>query len=304
MARRVLITGVTGFLGKRIAAARSEAGDRIVGLSRDAVGARQQVPVLLDAYDWRGVRDAPAGEAFEGTNAVVHLAGEPVAGRWTPTKRRIIEESRVLGTRRIVDAIEATTGRPAVLVCASAIGFYGDRGDEELDEDAGSGDDFLAGVCVGWEREAKRAEALGVRVVRVRIGLVMGKEGGALEAMLPLFRAGLGGRIGSGEQFWPWVHIDDVVRLFCAAIDDVGYDGAFNGVAPTPVRQAEFAKTLAKVLRRPAFLPAPALAIKTMLGGVAAELLASRRVVPKRTVEAGFEHRFTELEPALRDLLG
>lgn len=304
MTRRVLITGVTGFLGTRLAAMRSEAGDRVAGLSRDAVGARARVPALMDAYDWRGVRDAPAREAFEGIHAVIHLAGEPVVGRWTPTKRRMIEESRVLGTERIVDAIEASRDRPSVLVCASAIGFYGDRGDEELDEDAESGDDFLAGVCAGWEREARRAEALGVRVVRVRIGLVMGKEGGALEAMLPLFRAGLGGRIGSGEQFWPWIHIDDVVRLFSTAIDDESFVGAYNGVAPTPVRQSEFAKTLAKVLHRPAFLPTPALAIKTMLGGFAAELLASRRVVPKRTVAAGFEHLFADLEPALRDLLG
>ena len=202
---------------------------------------------------------------------------------------------------RIVDAIERADPRPRTLICASAIGYYGDRGEETLTESSEPGDDFLARVCKGWEAEARRAGALGVRVVRLRIGLVMGDGGGALDAMLPLFKAGLGGRLGDGQQWWPWIHRDDVVGLVVHALETQTMQGVYNAVAPEPVRQGEFAKTLAEVLHRPAVVPAPAFAIKTVLGGFADELLASRRVVPERTLESGFAYRHTSLEEALRE---
>lgn len=298
---RILITGVTGFVGAPLAARLTAAGHTLVGLSRNAMSARQKVPALDHAHDWDGARGEVPDEALEGVDAVVHLAGEPVAGRWTNEKKRKIESSRVEGTRRVVDAIERAEPRPRVLVCASAIGYYGDRGEDVLPESTEPADDFLAEVCKGWEAEAQRAEGLGLRVVRLRIGLVMGDGGGALHAMLPLFKAGLGGRLGDGQQWWPWIHVDDVVGLIGHALDTEAVEGAYNAVSPEPVRQEEFAKTLAKVLHRPAVLPAPAFAIKTVLGSFAAELLASRRVVPERTLETGYAYRYTSLERALTD---
>ena len=301
MSQRILITGVTGFVGAPLAARLHETGHTLVGLSRNAVKARAKVPSLECAHDLDGARGGVSDDALHGVDAVVHLAGEPVAGRWTPEKRHKIESSRVEGTRRIVDAIERADPRPRTLICASAIGYYGDRGEETLTESSEPGDDFLARVCKGWEAEARRAGALGVRVVRLRIGLVMGDGGGALDAMLPLFKAGLGGRLGDGQQWWPWIHRDDVVGLVVHALETQTMQGVYNAVAPEPVRQGEFAKTLAEVLHRPAVVPAPAFAIKTVLGGFADELLASRRVVPERTLESGFAYRHTSLEEALRE---
>lgn len=294
----VLITGATGFVGRRLAAELKGRGVR--GLSRDPARAKSSVSALASAHAWTAP-DAPVPDAaVAGARAVVHLAGEPVSGRWTRAKKRAIEDSRRDGTRSVVDAIARVEPRPEVLVSASAIGYYGSRGDEELTETSRPGDDFLARVCKSWEDEALRAEDLGVRVVRLRIGLVMGEGGGALEAMLPLFKLGLGGKLGDGRQWWPWVHIDDILGLAVRAIDDPEWHGAFNATAPTPVRQAEFAKTLAKALSRPALLPAPAIALRTTLGEFAVELLASRRVLPKRALDAGYTFRQTDLLDALR----
>ena len=300
MLQRVLISGVTGFVGRPLAAALADEGLEIDGVSRSPTRARDAVPGLREVH----TPDELNGEVLSQVRAVVSLAGESVSGRWTRKKKRRIEESRVEGTRQIVDAIAAADTRPEVLVSASAMGFYGDRGEEELSEDASSGDDFLADVCVAWEREALRAEALGVRVVLLRIGLVLGEDGGALGAMLPLFKARLGGRMGSGRQWWSWIHIADLVRLIAMAIDDDSMSGAYNAVAPEAVRQAEFTRVLADVLGRPAFLPAPAFALRTMLGEFACELLSSRRVVPKRTRQAGFGFRHADLEGALRAAVG
>ncbi len=296
MAERVLITGVTGFVGRALAEALAGEGWEVHGVSRDPLGARAAVPALAAARR----PDDVDGALLTDFTAVVHLAGEPVAGRWTQAKKRRIEDSRVDGTRAIVDAIEAADPRPEVLVSASAMGFYGPRGEDELTEQEPPGDDFLAQVCVGWEREAMRAEGLGVRVVTPRIGLVLGPGGGALEAMLPLFKAGLGGRIGSGRQWWSWIHLDDLVRLIVSALKDDAMRGAYNAVAPEPIRQADFAKVLAKVLGRPAFVPAPAFALKAITGGFASELLASRRLLPTRARQAGFGFRHGDLEAALR----
>ncbi len=299
----VLITGATGFVGQRLSRSLVEEGLRVVALSRDPARAKASMPELNDAFEWHG-DDRPPPPASVAVRAVVHLAGETVAGRWTAKKRRAVEQSRVEGTRAIVDAIGAAPFRPNVLISASAVGYYGDPGsDREITEEHAPGKDFLSQVCIGWEREAMRARELGVRVVCMRIGLVLGKEGGPLGGMLPAFKVGLGGRMGSGTQFWPWVHIEDVVRFAQTAIDDERYSGVYNLVAPEAVTQAQFAKTLASILKRPAFLPAPAFALKALLGSFSDELLVSRNVVPRRAIDAGFEFRFPKLEPALRDLL-
>jgi uncharacterized protein len=303
MGDRVLITGVTGFVGSALAAELAEAGCEVVGLSRDPARAKESVPALLDAYAWNGV-DPPDRAAFEGVTAIVHLAGEPVAGLWTAGRRKRIESSRTVGTRVLVDAIAARSSRPKVLVSASAIGYYGEPpGDREITEDHPRGGGFLADVCAAWEHAAQRATSLGLRVVCVRIGLVFGREGGSLAAMLPAFKAGAGGPIGSGKQIWPWVHVRDVTGILRRAIEDQRFSGVYNATAPNPAPQREIAKKIGEILRRPSFMPAPAFALRTLLGDFASEMLASRRVIPKRTLEAGYEFLFPELEPALRDLL-
>jgi uncharacterized protein (TIGR01777 family) len=300
MTRRILITGATGFVGGHLCRSLAARGDAITVVSRDAARARKQVPSASDA-----VSAGPDGTiAMGGVDAIVNLAGEPVAGRWTRAKREAIETSRIEGTRRLVRSIAKldAASRPKVLVSASAIGLYGDRGEETLDESSPAGSDFLAKVCLGWEREAAAARELGVRVVPIRIGLVMGRDGGALQAMQPLFKAGLGGPLGSGQQWWPWIHIDDLIGLLLFALDRDDLDGPINATAPTPVRQREHARVLGAVLHRPAFLPALAFALRTMLGDFSVELLASRRVIPKRARELGYAFVYPELEPALASL--
>jgi uncharacterized protein (TIGR01777 family) len=237
-------------------------------------------------------------------DAVVHLAGETIAGRWTPEKKKRIYESRVQGTHRLVDAISTLDERPKVLISASAVGYYDDRGDDVLTEDAPPGGGFLSRVCRDWEREAQRAEELGLRVVRLRFGIVLGPGGGALQTMLPLFKLGLGGPLGSGRQWWSWVHRDDVVGLIELALKNEELSGPANATAPNPIRQREFAKTLGRVLKRPAVLPAPAFALKLTLGEFANELLASTRAIPKRAQELGYRFEYAELEGALCQILG
>lgn len=305
MTDTILITGVTGLVGARLAGALASDGVRVAGVSRDPTGAQRRVPSLARAHAW--TTDAPIPpEALEGVRAIVHLAGESVAGRWTAAHKRAIRESRVEGTRRVVDAIAARAPRerPRVLVSASAIGYYGDTGERDvIESDPPATGDFLAEVCVAWEREARRATELGVRVVTPRIGLVMARQGGALERMRPLFAAGLGGALGSGAQWWPWIHVDDVVGILRHAIDRDDLEGPVDATAPSPVRQREFAAVLARVMRRPALLPTPALALRAVLGEFADEVLGSRKVLPRRALETGYRFRFPELEPALADLL-
>ena len=299
---RVLITGATGFLGRRLCERLQREGHQIVALSRDPERARRHVTLLESAYRWEALTSEPPREAFEGVEAVVHLAGETISGRWTPEKKRRIHKSRVQGTRHLIAALSRLDDKPDVLISASAIGYYGDRGDEVLTEDAPPGTSFLADVCRAWEQEAVRAEVLGMRVVQLRIGIVLGLEGGALPQMLPLFRWGLGGPLGSGRQWWSWVHRDDVVGLIEFALQNEALSGPVNATAPNPIYQREFAKTLGRVLKRPAVLPAPAFALKLALGEFTRELLSSTRAMPERAQQAGFRFEYQELDGALRQL--
>lgn len=296
----VLVTGATGFIGTGLCEALSKAGHWTAALSRDPERAQRRIPTLDAAFRWDPKAGPPAA-AFTSVEAVIHLAGENLKGRWTQRKRRAIRESRVLGTRRLVDAIEALAKRPRVLLSASASGYYGDRGDEELTEESSTGAGFLAETVGQWEREALRARSLGVRVVALRTGLVLGKGGGALGALLPLFRVGLGGPLGGGRQWWPWVHEGDVVGIILRALA-ADWDGGVNVSAPEPVRQRDFARALGHALHRPAFLPAPAFALRLVAGEVASELLASRRMLPSRALGAGYSFQFPRLEAALEDL--
>jgi len=299
----VLITGATGFVGRALVQALTERGHRVSALTRDPSSARRSLPQLDAAYAWEPTIGRPPVESLEGVDAVVHLAGETVQGRWTAAKRRAIRDSRVLGTRNLVDGLASAEDRPRALITASAIGYYGDRGERLLTEHEPAGRGFLADVVRDWEREARGAEAIGLRVARLRVGVVYAPDGGALGAMLPLFRAGLGGRIGNGRQWWSWIHRDDLVRMLVWSIE-TPVDGAINAVAPEPLRQRDVARALGRALRRPTLLPAPAPAIRLALGGFSEELLSSKRVVPARAQQLGFEFLFPTLTAALPDLLG
>jgi len=299
---KIVLTGATGFIGRRLCRALAADGHELVALTRDPVSAQATVPELGAAHPWHAVREYAPREALEGADAVVHLAGESVAGRWTAAKKELIYETRALGTKHLVEVIAKLDRKPRVLVSASAIGYYGDRGEEKLSETSEPGDDFLARVCRDWEAQAMRAEEAGVRVVRPRIGIVLGPGGGALDAMLLPFKLGAGGPLGSGQQWWSWVHRDDVVGLIRHALAGE-LDGPVNATAPEPVRQRDFAKALGRVLKRPAFLPAPALALKLVLGEFSSELLGSKRVVPERAQQSGYAFAHPELEAALRDCL-
>jgi len=297
-ARRILVTGSTGLVGRRLVEALLDDGLRVGAVTRSPQRARFDEGV--EPVGWDGVQVAP--EELARSSAVVHLAGEPVfGGLFTAERRRRILESRVDSTRALVRAIGelAPDERPKAFVCASATGYYGDRGEEELDEDSPPGAGFLADVCIAWEKAAQPVEKLGVRRVSLRIGIVLAREGGALAPMARAFRFGLGGRIGSGRQWFPWIHADDLVGLFRAALADERYDGAVNGVAPNPVRNAELTRALGEALHRPTFLPLPALPLRLALGELAGELLGSRRVVPARALAHGFRFEFEEIARAL-----
>jgi uncharacterized protein (TIGR01777 family) len=271
---RITITGASGLIGSRLTKALEQRGDEVTPLSL------------------RTETDLTA--KLDGRDAVVHLAGEPVAQRWTDEAKRRISDSREQGTRRLVDAL-AHTGVKA-LVSASAVGYYGPHGDERLDEDSPPGSDFLAGVCVAWEREAERAQQ---RVVRVRTGVLLDANGGALQKMLLPFKLGAGGPIAGGEQYMPWIHIDDVVGIYLAAIDNE-WSGPVNATAPEPVTNREFSKALGNALHRPAVLPTPGFAIKALYGDMAVIVTEGQRVVPRRTLELGYAFRHPELDAALR----
>ena len=299
----VLVTGATGFLGRHLVRALAARGDDVTILSRGGQASLSRVPGAGAAHAWSPGAGAPPAAALAGVDAVVHLAGESVVGRWTAAKRARIRDSRVHGTRELVEAMLGAATPPRVLVSASAIGYYGERGDAELPESAAAGSDFLATTCTAWEAEAQRAETGGVRVVRPRWGIVLARDGGALASMLRPARLGLSGPIGSGRQWWSWIHVDDVVGIVLHAVDGDAA-GALNGAAPGAVRQRAFAKALGGVLNRPSFAPLPAFAARAILGGFASELLSSKHVVPTATLASGYAFRQPTLEDALRAALG
>ena len=243
---------------------------------------------------------------LEGFDAVIHLAGEPILGRWTAARKRRIKDSRVLGTRLLAEALATLSRRPSVLVCASAAGYYGDRGDEVLTEESSAGRGFLADVCQAWESAVDPARQAGIRVVSVRTGLVLARAGGLLKALLLPFQLGLGGPIGRGRSYWSWIALDDLIAVYRFAVAREGLSGPVNAAAPNPVTNAEFAQMLGTVLRRPAVLPVPPIALRLIFGREAAQdaMLSGARIVPARLLEAGYKFQYPELEPALRHVLG
>lgn len=303
---RVFMTGATGFIGRAVALRLLRDGHEVHALCRSEPKARQalgaEVRLVGLGDDDRGL---PA--ALAGCDAIVHLAGEPVVGRrWTAAYRRALVTSRVALTQRLVAAVGALPPeeRPRTLVSASAVGFYGpERGDEVLDEESDGGTGFLADLCRDWEAATFGARAHGLRVAALRIGIVLGREGGALAKMVPAFRLGLGGPLGHGRQYLPWIHLEDVVELCVVAVDDHRYEGVLNATAPEPATSRDFAKSLGRALRRPAALATPAPVLRLLFGAAASAVLAGQRALPARALALGFRFRFPTLAPALADLV-
>jgi len=300
---RILVTGASGFLGSAVCDALLARGDEAVGLTRDPQRARQGNPTVT-WHAWNPVAERPPASALEGVDGVVNLVGEPIDQRWTEAAKQRIRDSRVRSTKNLVDAISAAEPRPKALVSQSAVGYYGDRGEAVVDESTGPGSTFDAEVCVAWEAAAHAAETVGVRVVVVRSGLVLDPEHGLLKQLLVPFKLGVGGPLAGGGQYMPWIHADDEVRLLLWALDTDGASGTYNATAPNPLTNREFSKALGRVLGRPAVIPLPKLALKARFGGELGEVAAGgQRTIPRRALDAGFEFRHPELEPALSDLL-
>ncbi len=298
MPRTVAVTGATGLLGTALVPALLARGDRVIALVRDP----SRAPAGAEARRWDASdRSAP----LAGADAVVHLAGVPVAeGRWTASRKRLIEESRVAGTRSVVEGLREAGVK--LLVSASGVDAYGDTGDAEVDEGtarAPASAGFLPAVCEAWEREAERAREAGARVVLLRTGMVLARQGGALGKLLPPFRLGVGGPVGRGRQWVPWIHLDDAVGLVLHALDVEAIDGPLDVVGPAPVTSRDFARALGRAVGRPAILPSPAPVLRVVFGQVAEAILASHRVLPRRALETGYRFRFEALEAALADVV-
>jgi uncharacterized protein (TIGR01777 family) len=292
------VSGVSGPIGAALLPYLESQGARIFRLVRGAVRGTDQIP-------WDSLRPlAPA--TVSGFEAVIHLAGERIAGRWTDAKRKAVRESRVQGTANLAAALAEAESKPRIFICASAIGYYGSRGEEVLTEASAAGQGFLPEVCREWEMASRGAADAGIRTVNMRLGLVLSPKGGALEKMLPPFKLGLGGPIGSGQQWWSWVHVDDIVGALHHTLHSDSLAGPINMVAPNPVRNTEFAEVLASVLRRPAFFRVPVFALRLAFGRMASTelFLSSERVTPTKLQSSGYAFRYPELRAALEDLVG
>jgi uncharacterized protein (TIGR01777 family) len=292
---RVTVTGGSGLIGSRLVAALRARGDEVTVLSRSGTNG---------APAWDPLAAPAPAAALEGRDAVIHLAGEPIAQRWTAAVREAIAASRRTGTANLVAGIEALGQRPRVLVSANAVGYYGDRGSELLTEASTPGTGFLAEVCVDWERAALGARELGLRVCVLRTGVVLDRHGGALAKMLPPFRLGVGGPVAGGRQYVSWIAVDDLAALYAAALDDQRYEGAFNATAPAPVTNAELSRALGRAHRRPAVAPVPAAALRLLYGAMAEIVTDSQNAIPERALALGHSFRHETLEGALAEALG
>jgi uncharacterized protein (TIGR01777 family) len=296
MPGRILVSGVSGPIGAALLPSLNTLGYKVTRLVRGRSSAEGQI-----AWD---PAQPLAPEAVSGFDAVIHLAGETVVGRWTEAKKNRIRDSRVMGTRHMAEALAKAPQRPRVLISASAIGYYGDRGDEMLREESSLGDGFLAEVCREWETAAQPAATAGIRAAQIRIGVVLSPVGGALQKMLPPFRMGLGGNMGNGRQWLSWIDVQDIVGAIHHIIKSDSLQGAINMVAPNPVTNADFTRTLAAVLSRPAIFPMPAFAARLVFGQMANELLlASQKVEPAKLLASGYKFQHSELKTALREIL-
>ncbi len=303
-AKRVIVTGATGLIGKRLCARLTEKGYAVVVFSRNADHARRSVPGMAEYVSWTPDARGDWGQALEGAYGVVHLAGTPIfRKRWDAAYKAQIRDSRIISTRILVDAMEAAPVQPKVFICGSAVGYYGDTGNIEVNESSPPGDDFLAQVCVAWEQEARRAETLGIRTVLLRTGIVLDAKEGALPQLVVPFRLFVGGPILPGTQWLPWIHIDDEVGLIVLALEDARVSGPLNATAPAPQTNYDFTRTLGKVIGTPSWLPVPGFSLKLLLGELADRLVEGQRAMPQKAQELGYQFQYPTAEQALRNLI-
>lgn len=300
----VVLTGATGMIGGALVSELVGRGDEVVVLARDPARASQALGPAVRTLAWPDPTRPPPIAVLDGADAVINLVGEPIAQRWSAAAKQRIRDSRVLGTRNLVQAIAAAERPPRVLVSGSATGYYGPHGAERLDEDAAPGSDFLASVVRDWEAEAGAATALGLRVAIARTGPVLAPSGGALAKMLPPFKAGVGGPVGGGRQYFPWIHLADEVGALIHCLDSEAASGPLNLTAPEPVTNAELSHALGRVLHRPAVMPVPASALRLLYGEMSVIVLTGQRAIPRRLLEQGYAFRQPALESALADVLG
>lgn len=298
---KVVITGATGFVGQVIVKQLLAAGDEVVVLTRNVARAAITLGSSCKYFQWNESEELPPLEALEGADGIINLMGESISKRWDENQKKKIYNSRIHGTRKLVEAMEKLKKKPSVFVSTSAIGIYGNRGSEEINEGSNVASDFLAKVCLDWENEANKARNHQARVAIIRVGIVLGHGGGALAQMLPIFKLGGGGPLGNGKQYMSWIHIDDLASMYVEALKNPEIKGVLNGTSPYPVTNAEFTKVLGKVVRRPAFLPAPSFAIKIAFGEMSQILLEGQKVLPVKFKEAKFRFRMPTLEMALKE---
>lgn len=298
---KVVVTGATGFVGQVIVKQLLSAGDEVIVLTRNVAKAAITLGSSCKYFQWDDVNALPPVEAFAGADGVINLMGESISQRWDESTKKRMYNSRINGTRRLVEAIEKLTNKPKVFISTSAIGIYGNRGPEDINEESKVADTFLGKLCQDWENEANKARNYGAKVVIIRTGIVLGRGGGALAKMLPIFKLGVGGPVGSGNQYMSWIHIEDLASMYVEALKNNSVKGVLNGTAPYPATNKEFSKMMGKVLRRPAFLPAPEFAIKIALGEMSQIVLEGQKVLPVKFKEMNFRYRYPTLEMALKE---
>lgn len=298
---KVVISGATGFVGHVLVKHLLDAGHEVSILTRNVAKAAIALGSKCSYHQWDDMDALPPQSAFEGCDGVINLMGETISKRWDENQKKKMQHSRIHGTRRLVEAVGQLARKPKVFVSTSAVGIYGNRGSEEINESSTLGSDFLATLCKDWENEANKARNHDMRVVIIRVGVVLGRGGGALQKMLPIFKAGLGGPAGSGHQYMSWIHIEDLANMYMEALKNDSIKGVVNGTAPYPATNADFSKQMGKTLHRPAFLPAPAFALKMALGEMSQIVLEGQKVLPVKFKEHNFRYRYPTLEMALKE---
>ena len=303
---KIAITGATGLVGSRLVAQLKQQGHQILVFTRNPSKAQKVFPAAaysnLEIVQYTPQESGNWQQRISGCDAVVNLAGEPIAERWSPQQKEAIKQSRQIVTRKLVEAIAMAESKPQVLVSGSAIGYYGTSETTAFDETSGAGSDFLAQVCQTWEAEAQKVTEFGVRLVILRIGIVLA-NGGALGKMIGPFQMFAGGPIGSGRQWFSWIHRDDLVNLICRAVEDDNMSGVYNATAPNPVRMGQLCQTLGEVMNRPSWLPVPDFVLEVLLGDGAIVVLEGQQVLPKKTQASGFNYQYPELKPALAEIV-
>jgi hypothetical protein len=304
MNKKVIITGASGLIGKQLFKELLNSGDEITIFARDPASAKQKLPGAKDYVKWDYLELDPWQKMVDGKNAIIHLAGANISGkRWTEKYKKEILESRIISTQNLIKAIGNSNNKPECFIISSAVGYYGDAGNETLTEASPSGNDFLSKVCTKWELESHKVDELGIRRVNVRTGVVISADGGALKKMLLPFKFFVGGPLGNGKQWFPWLHIDDIIRIYLFALDNPNIQGPLNAVSPGLITMKNFAENIGEVLHRPSIFSVPNIILKIIIGETAEPILASQRVIPEKLLQSGFKFKFENIENALTDLL-